>query len=81
MKDEVDKSRVSQIRIKITWLDHIQPMTYKSHNYDIIISFSFRYELRQTCRYRYECNLVKNLLIHWKTREKNRETNENILAP
>ena len=51
-----------------------------SHDHDITIAFPLRHELRQTYGYRYECSLVKNLPIHWKTGEENQETNKNILA-
>ena len=58
----------------------MQSVIYMSRVYDITIAFSLKRELRQTCRYKYECNLVKNLPTYWETGEENRETNENILA-
>ena len=62
-------------------ISHVQPVIYRSLNYDITIVFPLRRETRLTYRYRYECNLIKNLLTHWGTGVENRETNENILAP
>ena len=59
-KDEVGKSRVGRMMVKLTGLDHVEPVICRSRNYDIIIAFSFRHELRQTYRCRYECSLVKN---------------------
>ena len=58
----------------------MQPVIYRSRNYDIIIAFTLRYELYQTCRCKYEYNLVKNLPTHWETRKENRKINKNILA-
>ena len=58
---------VGRKRAKLTWLDHMQPVIYRSYDHDIIIAFPLRHELRQTCRY--ECSLVKNLPTHlgdWK---------------
>ena len=63
---------------KITWQDHVQPVTYKSRDHDITIAFFLRRELRQTCMYK--GNLVKNLPTHWESKEENQKTNENILA-
>ena len=59
----------------------MQPVICRSLDHDITIAFLLRCEPRQTYRYRYECNLVKNLPTHWENEEENRETNENILAP
>ena len=59
----------------------MQPVIYRSHNHDITIAFPLKRELLQIYKYRYECNLVKNLPTHWEIGEENRETNENILAP
>ena len=73
-KDEVGKSRVSWL----TWLDHVQPMIWRSRDHDITIAFPFRRKLHWI--YRYECSLVKNLPTHWGTREENRETYKSILA-
>ena len=61
-------------------ISHVQPVICKFLDHDITIAFPLRRELRQTYRYRYVCNLVKNLLIYWGTGEENWETNENILA-
>ena len=58
----------------------MQSVIYRSLNHDIKIAFLLRHELRQACRCRCECNLLKNLSTFWKTREENREANENILA-
>ena len=68
-------------RFKVTWQDHVQLVIYRSCDHDITIAFPLKRELRQTCRYRYECNLVKNLPTYWEIGEENRETKENILAP
>ena len=62
-------------------ISHMQTVIYRSLDHDITIAFPLRRELCQTYKYRYECSLIKNLSIHWKTGEKNRETNKNILAP
>ena len=61
-KDEVGKSRVGWVMVKLTWLDHMQPVIYKSRDCDITIAFSLRHKLRQT--FKYECSLVKNLLTY-----------------
>ena len=58
----------------------MQPVIYRSRNYDIIIAFLLRQELCQTYKYKYECNLVENLPTHWEAKEENRETNENTLV-
>ena len=60
------------------WLDHVQLVIYKSHDHDIIIAFSLKHKLRQTCRYEY--SLIKNLSTYWETGDENRGTNKNILA-
>ena len=62
-------------------ISHVQPVICRSLDHDITIAFPLRREPRRTYRYRYECNLVKNLPTHWGTGEENRKTNENILAP
>ena len=78
-KDEVGKSRAGWVMIKLTWLDHVEPVICKSRDHDITIAFSLGRELRRTCKYK--CSLVKNLPTHWETKEENQETNKNILAP
>ena len=75
-----DKSHIGRVRVKLTWQDDVQPVTYRSRDHDITIAFSFRRELRQTYRSKYEFNLVKNLPTDEKIGEKNRKTNKNILA-
>ena len=67
--------------IKLTWLDHVKPVTYRFCDHDITIAFPLRRELRRAYRCKYECSLMKNLPTYWKTGEENRETNNNILAP
>ena len=53
---------------------------YRSRDYDIKIALPLILELRQMYRYRYKCNPVEKPPTHWKTGEKNRKINENILA-
>ena len=67
--------------IKLTRLDHMEPVICRSHDHDITIASPLRRELRRAYRCRYECCLVKNLSTQWETEEENRETNEKILAP
>ena len=55
-------------------------MICKFYDHNITIAFPLRHELCQIYRYRYECNLVKNLSTYWETKEENREINKNILA-
>ena len=64
----------------IKLISHVQPVICRSFDHNITIAFPLRRELRQTCRYRYECSLVKTLPTHWGTEEENQETNETILA-
>ena len=79
-KDEVGRSRAGWVMIKLTWLDHVEPVICRSRDHNITIAFPLRRKLRRTCRY--ECSLVKNLPTQWReTGEENREINENILAP
>ena len=35
LKDEVDKSRVSQESAKLTWLDHVHLVIYRSYDHNI----------------------------------------------
>lgn len=35
MKDEIDKSRISKVKVKLTELDHVQPVIYRFCNHDI----------------------------------------------
>ena len=36
-KDEVDKSRAGWVMIKLTWLDHVEPMICRFRDHDITI--------------------------------------------
>ena len=61
MNDKVDKSYAAWIMVKLTRLDYMQLVIYKSHNHNIIIVFSLGYGLYQIHRYRYKCNFGKKL--------------------
>ena len=37
LKDEVGKSRASWVMIKLTWLDHVEPVICRSLDHDITI--------------------------------------------
>ena len=62
LEDEVNESYVGQERVKLTWLDHVQSVIYRSRDHNITIAFPLRRKLRQTCKY--ECSLVKNIPTH-----------------
>ena len=66
LEDEVNKSRIVPERAKLTWLDHMQSVIYRSYNHNITIAFFLRHKLRQTYRCKYEYNLIKNLPTHLK---------------
>ena len=38
-KDEVGKSRTGWVRIKLTWLDHMEPVICKSRDHDTTASW------------------------------------------
>ena len=45
-KDEVGKSRAGWVMIKLTWLDHVEPVICRSRDHDITIARSMRTSLR-----------------------------------
>ena len=53
----------------------------RSRDYDIIIAFFLRRELRWAWKLSVNENLVKNLLTLWERLRRNTGENENILAP
>ena len=73
---EMTSRLYDQITCNIIQVDHM----IGSYDHDITIGFPLRRELCQMYGCRYKCSLINNLSTYWKTKEENREINENILA-
>ena len=63
-------------------ISYVQPVICRSLDHDIIIAFPpFRRKPHCTYRYRYDCNLVKNLPTQWKETGQENRTDHSMKKP